>query len=183
MQKSTPQMAVVSLLLFSVPAVSATEGTLACAVVACTGAALSTSGLATLVDPSWRAYRKDSRRKRNDAAADKRKEVHRSLQPAVGGLALVSWGVVKLAVLRSAPNLVHDLARVNLVVVMALWLRNGKRLGRWLPGLPERAVSILAGLYACVGLGLKGIPRPGSDRFPDRFLTHVMKPGAPLHLA
>ena len=59
----------------------------------------------------------------------------------------------------------------------------GKRLGRWLPGLPERAVSILAGLYACVGLGLKGIPRPGSDRFPDRFLTHVMKPGAPLHLA
>ena len=77
----------------------------------------------------------------------------------------------------------HDLARVNLVVVMALWLRNGKRLGRWLPGLPERAVSILAGLYACIGLGLKGIPRPGSDRFPDRFLTHVMKPGAPLHLA
>jgi|LauGreDrversion4_1035100.scaffolds.fasta_scaffold27870_1 hypothetical protein len=183
MQKSTPQMAVVSLLLFSVPAVSATEGTLACAVVACTGAALSTSGLATLVDPSWRVSRKDSRRERKDAAADKRKEAHLSLQPAVGGLALVSWGVVKLAVLRSAPNLVHDLARVNLVVVMALWLRNGKRLGRWLPGLPERAVSILAGLYACIGLGLKGIPRPGSDRFPDRFLTHVMKPGAPLHLA
>lgn len=110
MHSTKPSTTVVSLLLLSVPAVSATEATLACAVVACTGAALSTSGLATLVDPSWRAYRKDSRRKRNDAAADKRKEVHRSLQPAVGGLALVSWGMVKLAVLRSAPNLVHGLA-------------------------------------------------------------------------
>ena len=152
------------LVMLAILAQSCVAKDLACLTMACTGGALSMSGLAAIVDPSWRTSDDKTLVKRGKRG--KRSKDQQPKQQAIGGLALVGWGITKLAVLRHAPHFVTSFARLNLLAAAALYLR-GVRNQR-LPGIPERAVTILAGLYACVGLGLKGIPRPGPDRFRTR---------------
>lgn len=74
--------------------------------------------------------------------------------------------------MRSAPGLAHVFARVNILAAAAVWVRSGGKI-KPLPGIPSQAQAALAGLYTCVGLGLKRIPRLGPDRFPDRFLEYL----------
>jgi len=159
---------------------------LACTVVACTGGALSMSGLASIVDPSWRAdKKKDAKLLGLPNPFDNKKEQELKKlkkQAPIGGLALVGWGMVKLVVVSRVPDLVHQLARVNMLAAATMYLLGGRKAK--IPGIPESGLTVLAGLYACVGLGLKGIPRLGPDRFPDRFLEHleVTPLGRRLHL-
>ena len=55
------------------------------------------------------------------------------------------------------------------------------RVPRALGFLPFEVQAGLASLYAAVALGVTKIPRPGNDRFPDRFLEYL-PPSAKLHL-
>lgn len=156
-------------------------------VLACAGGAVSVSGMAALVDPRWTRDEAQTRKLPKpfdmlDNIFDKRKKEEESAANSqTVGVALIGLGLAKLAITRHAPDLVHQIARLNFVAAAVLWFRRGGRRGALLPGIPVNAQSVLMGLYACVGLGLKKIPRPGNDRYPDRFLEHLGP--QKLHLA
>ena len=65
--------------------------------------------------------------------------------------------------------LVHLLAVVSPGPDFAVVIRNSVSAGH------------RAGLYTAIGFGLTKIPRPGPDRFPDRFLEYL--PERRLYLA
>ena len=128
------------------------------------------SGIASIMDPAW--VHDKPKKKARGRKSEKLRDRSSSL---FGGLALIGWGFIKLSVVRfagSSPEVLHRFARFNALPMMAaIFMRRGSQYG--LPGLARGPHIVLAGLYACVGLGLRKIPRPGNDRFPDRFLEYM----------
>lgn len=93
-------------------------------------------------------------------------------------LLLVGWGCAKLAAARLSGAMLSNFCRLNVPAVVGLLTLQARR-GR-AGFLPLQVQTVLAGLYAAVALGVTEIPRPGNDRYPDRFLEYL--PGR-LHLA
>ena len=105
-----------------------------------------------------------------------------SLLSLLGGVVLFGWGVIKLSVARASCTMMrghgHDACRsfmrLNIPLMAAgLFLQHKGAMRSLLPGVGTRMQTVLVGLYACIGLGLNGIPRPGPDRFPDLFMDYL----------
>ena len=87
---------------------------------------------------------------------------------------LFGWGLIKLSVARASCT--HDACRSFMrlnIPLMAAGLFVQRKGGSLLPGVGTRMQTVLVGLYACIGLGLNKIPRPGPDRFPDLFMDYL----------
>ena len=124
---------------------------------------------------------RDAPRKRSDGA----RAVGERPRSLLGGLVLFAWGVAKLSVARAAGRThEHCLSFMRLnMPLMAVGLLVQRKHGApsVLPGISTRTQSVLVGLYTAIGFGLTKIPRPGPDRFPDRFLEYL--PERRLYLA
>ena len=65
-------------------------------VIACAGGAVSISGFASLVDPKWIPEQQSEKRLGPLKVKVKRRQTVGVIPRAVGGLALVGWGITKV---------------------------------------------------------------------------------------
>ena len=152
-------------------------------VLAATGSALSVSGFAAIVDSTWLDKLDSMKEPPKRFGVLPRKPPpppirrRRMLSRLGRGAFLVGWGFSKLAIARLSGPVLHTFARLNVPAILglvSLQLKSG-RVGF----MPLELQGVLAGLYACVALGVTKIPRLGNDKYPDLFLEYL--PGK-LHL-